>query len=175
MVGLKKTVARSKFYRWWICLNDVLNGCERLVSRKSKNHRCQDGSAGFSDRWRCLNRRSSISRSLAAVSTGLAPPNIEADLLAAWESSAGLDRGCSCNLGRSFGSINTKMPVYVSYLGRVPVGLWASFFITSCWHLWPICTKPVTCRRKHKLSFSYVQKEEKMGFNMVQKTFICDN
>ena len=26
-----------------------------------------------------------------------------------------------------------------------------------------------------KLSFSYVQKEEKMGFNMVQKTFICDN
>ena len=28
----------------------------------------------------------------------------------------------------------------------------------------------------HKLSFSYVQKEEKMGFNLVQKkTFICDN
>ena len=42
-------------------------------------------------------------------------------------------------------------------------------------HMWPICTKPVTCRRKHKLSFSYVQKEEKMGFNLVQKTFICDN
>ena len=41
--------------------------------------------------------------------------------------------------------------------------------------MWPICTKPVTCRRKHKLSFSYVQKEEKMGFNLVQKTFICDN
>ena len=33
-------------------------------------------------------------------------------------------------------------------------------------------TKPVTCRRKHKLSFSYVQKEEKMGFNLVQKTFV---
>ena len=32
-----------------------------------------------------------------------------------------------------------------------------------------ICTKSVTCRRKHKLSFSYVQKEEKMGFNLVQK------
>ena len=42
-------------------------------------------------------------------------------------------------------------------------------------HLWPICTKPVTCRRKHKLTFSYVQKEEKMGFNLVQKTFSCDN
>ena len=41
--------------------------------------------------------------------------------------------------------------------------------------MWPMCTKPVTCRRKHKLSFSYVQKVEKMGFNLVQKTFICDN
>ena len=29
--------------------------------------------------------------------------------------------------------------------------------------------------QKHKLSFSYVLKEEKMGFNMVQKIFICDN
>ena len=38
-----------------------------------------------------------------------------------------------------------------------------------------ICTKPVTCRRKHKLSFSYVQKEEKMGFNLVQTTFTYDN
>ena len=29
--------------------------------------------------------------------------------------------------------------------------------------------------QKHKLNFSYVLKEEKMGFNMVQKIFICDN
>ena len=29
--------------------------------------------------------------------------------------------------------------------------------------------------QKHKLSFSYVLKEEKMGFNLVQKIFICDN
>ena len=44
------------------------------------------------------------------------------------------------------------------------------------YHLWPICTKPVTCRgKKHKLSFSYVQKEETMGFNLVQKTFLCSN
>ena len=28
---------------------------------------------------------------------------------------------------------------------------------------------------KHKLSFPYVRKEEKMGFNQVQKIFICDN
>ena len=32
-----------------------------------------------------------------------------------------------------------------------------------CSKMLPICTKPVTCRRKHKLSFSYVQKEENMG------------
>ena len=29
--------------------------------------------------------------------------------------------------------------------------------------------------QKHKLSFPYVLKEEKMGFNLVQKLFICDN
>ena len=29
--------------------------------------------------------------------------------------------------------------------------------------------------QKHKLSFSYVLKEEKMGFNLVQTIFICDN
>ena len=28
--------------------------------------------------------------------------------------------------------------------------------------------------QKHKLSFSYVLKEEKMGFNLVQKIFICE-
>ena len=39
-----------------------------------------------------------------------------------------------------------------------------------------VSDEPVTCRRKHKLSFSYVQKDEKMGkFNLEQKTFICDN
>ena len=27
--------------------------------------------------------------------------------------------------------------------------------------------------QKHKLSFSYVRKEEKMGFNLVQKIFCC--
>ena len=29
--------------------------------------------------------------------------------------------------------------------------------------------------QKHKLNFPYVLKEEKMGFNLVPKIFICDN
>jgi len=49
---------------------------------------------------------SSICRSLAAVSTGLAPPNIALlpDICPA--SSSGLERGCSFNRGRSFGALD---------------------------------------------------------------------
>jgi len=49
---------------------------------------------------------SSICRSLAAVSTGLAPPNIALLPDTCPASSSGLERGCSFNRGRSFGALD---------------------------------------------------------------------
>ena len=86
----------------------------------------------------------------------------------------------SC-LGRIFLSYSNTMGTLLSHfvylLKRWVFRCNPNQWCIGCMHdnMWPICTKPVTCRRKHKLSFSYVQKEEKMGFNLVQKTFICDN
>ena len=73
--------------------------------------------------------------------------------------------------------IHRKIILTVSFttFGEFILLVMCACTINELHNMWPICTKPVTCRRKHKLSFSYVQKEEKMGFNLVQKTFICDN
>ena len=56
------------------------------------------------------------------------------------------------------------------------VNLWryGCFCLLSCKYVTHLY-KTSHMSQKYKLSFSYVLKEEKMGFNLVQKIFICDN
>ena len=87
--------------KYWRILNKIFVSCRKII-KKSYWLKGVSSLAG----WTSFSlRRCSISRSRAAVLTGLALPNIDEEGMAAPTSSTGNVRGCSKSFGLSFSSV----------------------------------------------------------------------